>query len=103
MLKLESFQLLKRAWIIILKLEDYSVEFVESFHLIESSLFESDEARRIQTLEKSLQVVLDGIYDKMLKFSHDVNAPLTNVYMLAVSFLFGIALIPLASAMIGGL
>ncbi|MEK6823914.1 MAG: hypothetical protein AABY06_02660 [Nanoarchaeota archaeon] len=83
---------------------DYSVEFVESFHLIESSLFESDEARRIQTLEKSLQVVLDGIYDKMLKFSHDVNAPLTNVYMLAVMLpVLGIALIPLASAMIGGL
>ncbi len=83
---------------------DYSVEFIESFHLIESSLYEPDEARRIQTLEKSLQVVLDGIYDKMLKFSHDVNAPLTNVYMLAVMLpVLGIALIPLASAMIGGL
>lgn len=83
---------------------DYSVEFVESFHLIESSLFEPDEARRIQTLEKSLQVVLDGIYDKMLKFSHEVSAPLTNVYMLAVMLpVLGIALIPLASAMVGGL
>ena len=83
---------------------DYSVEFIESFHLIESSLFEPDEARRIQTLEKSLQVVLDGIYDKMLKFSHEVSSPLTNVYMLAVMLpVLGIALIPLASAMVGGL
>jgi len=83
---------------------DYSVEFVEAFHLIESSLFEPDEARRIQTLEKSLQVVLDGIYDKMLKFSHNVSAPLTNVYMLAVMLpVLGIALIPLASAMVGGM
>ncbi|MDP2672785.1 MAG: hypothetical protein Q8O84_03155 [Nanoarchaeota archaeon] len=83
---------------------DYSVEFVESFHLIESSLFEPDEARRIQTLEKSLQVILDGIYDKMLKFSHEVSAPLTNVYMLAVMLpVLGIALIPLASAMVGGM
>ena len=39
---------------------DYSTEFIESFHLIESSLFEPDDARRIATLEKSLQVVLDG-------------------------------------------
>ncbi len=83
---------------------DYSVEFVESFHLIESSLFEPDEARRIQTLEKALQVVLDGIYDKMLKFSHEVSAPMTNVYMLAIMLpVLGIALIPLASAMLGGL
>ena len=82
----------------------YSTEFIESFHLIESSLFEPDNGRRIQILEKSLQVVLDGIYDKMLKFSHDVRSPLTNVYMLAVMLpVLGIALIPLASAMIGGI
>ncbi len=81
---------------------DYSVEFIEAFHLIESSLFEPDNSRRISTLEKSLQVVLDGVYDKMLKFSHNVKSPLTNVYMLAVMLpVLGIALIPLASALVG--
>src|SRR3989338_764199 len=60
---------------------DYSSEFIESFHLIESSLFEPDNARRIETLEKSLKVVLDGVYDRMLHFTHDVKSPLTNVYM----------------------
>ena len=82
----------------------YSTEFIESFHLIESSLFEPDSARRISTLEKALQVVLDGVYEKMLKFSHSVRSPLTNVYMLGVVLpTLGLALIPLASAMIGGL
>jgi len=81
---------------------DYSTEFIESFHLIESSLFEPDNARRIITLEKALQVILDGVYDKMLKFTHDVRAPLFNVYMLAVVLpVLGIALLPLASALIG--
>ena len=81
---------------------DYSVEFIESFHLIESSLFEPDNAKRIQTLEKSLQVVLDGVYDKMLKFTHEVRSPLTNVYMLGVVLpTLGLALLPLASAMVG--
>ncbi len=81
---------------------DYSVEFIESFHLIESSLFEPDNSRRIATLEKSLQVVLDGVYDKMLKFTHTVRSPLTNVYMLGVVLpTLGLALLPLASAMIG--
>ncbi len=83
---------------------DYSVEFIESFHLIESSLFEPDNNRRIATLEKSLQVVLDGVYNKMLKFTHDVRSPLVNVYMLTVVLpVLGIALLPLASAMVGGL
>ncbi|MCD4699143.1 MAG: hypothetical protein K8R91_01030 [Phycisphaerae bacterium] len=81
---------------------NYNVEFIESFHLIESSLFEPDNARRIRTLEKALQVVLDGVYDKMLKFTHDVRSPLTNVYMLGVVLpTLGLALLPLASAMIG--
>lgn len=83
---------------------DYSVEFIESFHLIESSLYEPDKGRRIATLEKAIQVVLDGVYEKMLRFTHDVKAPLTNVYMLAIMLpILGIALIPLASAMVQGM
>ena len=83
---------------------DYSVEFIESFHLIESSLFEPDNSRRILTLEKSLEVVLDGVYDKMLRFTHNVKSPLTNVYMLGVVLpTLGLALLPLATAMLGGL
>jgi len=67
-------------------------------------LFEPSNTRRIATLEKSLQIILDGVYDKMLKFTHDVRAPLTNIYMLAIMLpILGIALIPLASAMVGGM
>jgi Flp pilus assembly protein TadB len=83
---------------------DYSIEFIESFHLIESSLFEPSDERRIASLEKALQVVLDGVYEKMLKFTHEVRSPLTNVYMLGVVLpTLGLALLPLASAMIGDL
>ncbi len=82
--------------------KDYSIEFVEAFHLIESSLFEPDNAKRVLVLEKALQVVLDGVYDKMLKFTHNVRSPLTNVYMLGVVLpTLALALLPLASAMIG--
>jgi len=82
---------------------DYSIEFIEAFHLIEGSLFEPDNSRRIAILEKSLQVVLDGVYDKMLRFTHEVRSPLTNVYMLGVVLpTLALALLPLASAMLGG-
>ncbi len=81
---------------------DYSIEFIEAFHLIEGSLYEPNNTRRISSLEKALEVVLEGVYDKMLKFTHGVRSPLTNVYMLGVVLpTLGLALLPLASAMIG--
>ena len=83
---------------------DYSPEFIESFHLIESSLFEPSEARRIQILEKSLQVILDGIYEKMLVYSRSIRSPLTNVYMLGIILpTLALALLPLASTLLGDL
>ncbi|MFH1521842.1 MAG: hypothetical protein ABIF18_02695, partial [archaeon] len=83
--------------------KDYSMEFVEAFHLIESSLYEPDEARRIGVLEKSLQVILDGVYDKMLKYTHEVKAPLTNIYMLGIVLpTLALAILPLASTMMSG-
>ena len=82
----------------------YAPEFVESFHLIESSLYEPSQARRISTLEKALQVILEGIYEKMLKYSRAIRSPLTNIYMLGIILpTLGLALLPLASTLLGGL
>jgi hypothetical protein len=79
-------------------------EFIEAFHLIESSLYEPQEPRRLQILEKSLQIMLDGVYEKMLKYSREVRSPLTNVYMLGIILpTLGLAMIPLASTLLGGI
>jgi hypothetical protein len=87
----------------LLRWKDYSLEFVEAFHLIESSLYEPNDGRRVATLEKSLQVILDGVYDKMLKYTHEAKAPLTNVYMLGIVLpTLALAILPLASTMLGG-
>jgi len=81
----------------------FSLEFIEAFHLIQSSLYEPSEARRVAFLEKSLQVILDGVYDKMLKYTHEVKAPLTNLYMLGIVLpTLSLAILPLASTMLGG-
>ncbi len=83
---------------------DYSPEFIEAFHLIESSLFEPDDNSRVLTLEKGLQVILDGVYDRMLKFVHDVRSPIQSTYMLGTTLpVLGMALLPLASIMVGNL
>ena len=83
---------------------DYAPEFIESFHLVESSLYETSEANRNQILEKSLQVILDGVYEKMLKYSREIRTPLTNVYMLGIILpTLALAILPLASTLLGGL
>jgi len=82
---------------------DYSPEFVESFHLVESSLYEPSENRRVEILEKSLQVILDGVYEKMLKYSREIRAPMTNIYMLGIILpTLALALLPLASTLLQG-
>lgn len=88
----------------LLRWKDYAPEFVESFHLVESSLFEPSEGRRVEILEKGLQVILDGVYEKTLKFSREIRSPLTNLYMLGIILpTLGLALLPLASMLLGGL
>jgi len=80
-----------------------NMEFVESFHLIESSLYEPNESRRVQILERALKVILDGVYEKMLKYTHQIKSPLTNLYMLGIVLpTLGLALLPLASTLLGG-
>lgn len=81
---------------------DTNIEFIESFHLVESSLYEPSEDRRVQILERALQVILDGIYEKTLKYSREVRSPLTNIYMLGIVLpTLAIALLPLASTLLG--
>lgn len=82
---------------------EYSLEFVEAFHMIESSLYEPNEERRIAILEKALEIILDGVYEKTLHYTHDVKSPITNVYMLGIVLpTLGLALLPLASTLLQG-
>ncbi|MDP2925810.1 MAG: hypothetical protein Q8N99_05555 [Nanoarchaeota archaeon] len=84
--------------------KDTNMEFVESFHLVESSLYEPNEGRRIQILERALRIILDGVYERMLKYTHNIKAPLTNLYMLGIVLpTLGLALLPLASALLSGM
>ncbi len=84
-------------------LEDYlkgwqktSMEFVESMHLIESSLYESTESRRLDALDKSLNVILDETYEKMLHYAHNLKGPITALHMLGIILpILGLVILPL--------
>ncbi|HII14978.1 MAG TPA: hypothetical protein HA362_01585 [Nanoarchaeota archaeon] len=82
--------------------KDYNLEFVESFHLIESSLFESSEQRRVELLEKALEVMLEGTYNNMMHYARETQSPITTLHMLGVILpVLGLIILPLIGAFLG--
>jgi hypothetical protein len=78
------------------KWKEYAPEFVESMHMIESSLLEGEEARRLDALDKALSNILEETYEKMLHYAHNLNAPLTTLNMLGVVMpILGLVILPL--------
>ncbi|MGM5484296.1 MAG: hypothetical protein ACQEP1_00285 [Nanobdellota archaeon] len=74
-------------------------EFVEAMHLIESSLAESSEDRRINLLDKSLDVILEQTYEKMLHYAHNLHSPVTTLHMLGVILpILGLVMLPLLAS-----
>ncbi len=83
-------------------LEDYreeNLEFLEAIYLIESSLFESEEFRRISLLDKSLDTILQGNYEKMLHFAQELRGKVSTFNMLGVVLpVLGLIILPLAAS-----
>jgi MFS family permease len=81
----------------------WNLEFVESFHLIESSLYESDDARRVSLLDKSLDVILTETYEKMLHYARNLKSPITTLHMLGIILpILGLVILPLVVSFIDG-
>ncbi len=74
----------------------WNMEFVESFHLIEGSLYEGSEERRLGALDKALTVMLDETYEKMLHYAHNLKSPITMLHMLGIILpILGLVILPL--------
>ncbi len=86
----ESLDIYLETW------KKWNVEFIEAFHLIESSLYEGDEARRLNALDKALDVILDETYEKMLHYAHNLQNPITMLHMLGIILpILGLVILPL--------
>ncbi len=84
--------------------KDYNREFMEAMHLIESSLYESSEERRVNSLDKSLSVILEETYEKMLHYAHNLQSPLTMLHMLGIVLpILGLVILPLAVSFVEGI
>ncbi len=84
------------------KWKKYNMEFVESMHLIESSLYEPNEKKRLTSLEKSLSLILEATYEKMLHYAQDIKGPITSLHMLGVILpILGLVILPLVVSFMG--
>lgn len=80
-----------------------NMEFVESFHLVESSLYETSDERRLSLLDKSLDVILDETYEKMLHYAQNLKGPITMLHMLGVILpILGLVILPLMVSFMEG-
>jgi len=76
--------------------KDSNFEFIEAFHLIESSLYEGSEDRRIDLLDKSLDVILSETYEKMMHYAQNLKSPITTLHMLGIILpILGLVILPL--------
>jgi hypothetical protein len=74
----------------------WNMEFIESFHLIESSLYEGAEERRLAMLDKSLDVILEETYEKMLHYAQGLKSPITMLHMMGIILpVLGMVILPL--------
>jgi Flp pilus assembly protein TadB len=85
-------------------LEDYLIqwresarEYIEAIHLIQSSLYETSNDRRVNSLDKALDVMLNETYEKMLHYAQDLKGPMTMLHMLGIILpILGLVILPLA-------
>src|SRR3989338_6108372 len=74
----------------------WNLEFIEAFHLIESSLYEGDEKSRVASLDKSLDVILTETYERMLHYAQNLKSPITILHMLGIILpILGLVILPL--------
>ncbi|MFA5888473.1 MAG: hypothetical protein WC852_07230, partial [Candidatus Nanoarchaeia archaeon] len=86
----------------LLQWKDYNLEFVEAFHLIGSSLYEGNEQRRVEVLEKSLEIMLEGTYNNMMHYAQETKSPITTLHMLGVILpVLGLIILPLLGSFLG--
>ncbi len=76
---------------------DYNLEFVESVQLIIGSLYEPTEDRRLNSLDKALDLMLEETYHRMLHYAHNLKGPITMLHMLGIVLpILGLIILPLA-------
>jgi len=79
--------------------KDWNMEFIESLHLLEGSLYEPSEDKRVGMIDKGLNLMLEETYERMLRYTHDLKSPITMLYMLGLVLpILGLVILPMVAS-----
>ena len=80
------------------KWKRWNEDFARSIYLLKGSLLEKNESRRLDDIDRSVEVILDGTVDKMEKFARSLNMPTLSLYFMGMILpLIMIAVLPTLS------
>jgi hypothetical protein len=76
--------------------------FIDAIHVMETSLAASSKQERLKILEKSEEIILEGTFDKMLSYAHNLQNPVQTLHMLGTVLpVMGLVMLPMVSAFMG--
>lgn len=82
----------------------YNESFVDAIYLIETSLIQRSEERRIGMLDQALKRIMDGTYETMVHYVNDLRTPVSAVFMLGITLpIMGLVMLPLIGAFLSNL
>jgi hypothetical protein len=82
---------------------DSNLEFMESMNLVQASLYETNNDRRLNSLQKAMDLILDETYEKMLHYAQNLKSPMTMLHMLGIILpILGLVILPLAVSFLDG-
>lgn len=78
---------------------DYNEAFVDAIYLIETSLIQTAETRRLDMLDQALKRILDGTYETMVHYVNNLRTPVSAIFMLGITLpIMGLVMLPLIGA-----
>ncbi len=87
----------------VLQWEDKNKAYMDAIHLIEASLSQTDDKRRLAMLEGALNRILSGTIEVMNHYVNELRTPVDALFMLGVTLpVMGLVLFPILGAFMGG-
>jgi len=85
------------------KWKKYNEAFVDSIYLLQTSLVQKSEDRRLMLLDQALKRILDGTYESMVHYVNDLRTPVSAIFMLGITLpILGLVMLPLIGAFLAG-
>jgi hypothetical protein len=82
----------------------YNEAFVDSIYLIETSLVQISEDRRVNMLDQALKRILDGTYEIMVHYVNGLRTPVSAVFMMGITLpIMGLVMLPLIGSFLANI